>query len=219
MKLRDQGLNGAWVAVGCVATCAMVLVSCGPTPDPEESSASSKAIIEYSPESDRLVLSYGTSGGMMAPADATPLLRIYGDGRTLVHFPDASQRAGDYVLQLTHEEMTALLESVSVKGVMTFDADAIKREIGNAVNARPGPRAGAVVSDDVTTQLELQLERYAPAGSSQAPVTDFRQTVSWYALRADARQYPEVETLQALAAAERELINLTMRDDLRPIEP
>lgn len=219
MKLSDLGVKCAGITVCCVVLSAMSFVSCGPTPDPEQGRASIASVIEYSPESDVLVLSYSTSGGMIAPADATPRLRIYGDGRALVHFPEHSPRAGDYVLQLTNEEMAALLESLSLKGVMTFDADAIKREIGNAVNARRGPRAGAVVSDDLTTHIELRLQRYRPAGSSQAPMTDFRQTVSWYALGADARQYPEVESLQALAAAESELRNLATRDSLRPLEP
>ena len=156
---------------------------------------------------------------MISPPDTTPLLRIYGDGRALVHFPDSSARAGDYVIQLTNAEMAALLESLSQKGVMTFEPDAIKREIGNALRARSGPQAGAVVNDDVTTHIELALERYRPADSSQTPMIDFRRTVSWYALAADARQYPEVESLQALAAAERELLNLAMRDDLRPTGP
>lgn len=220
MKSYALAAKCAAIAICYVLLCAMAFVSCGPALDPEKSTGSSASIIEYAAESDVLILSYGTSGGMIAPADTTPLLRIYGDGRALVHFPDSSARTGDYVLQLSSKEMAALLESLSRKGVMTFEPDAIKREIGNAVRARSGPRAGAVVSDDVTTHIEVQLERYRPADSSRAPIiTDFRRTLSWYALGADARQYPEVEALQAMAAAERELLDLAMRDDLRPTEP
>ena len=58
---------------------------------------------------------------MIDEPDPIPLLRVYRNGWVQVHFPKYMKRAGDYGLQLTEAEMTALLSSLAAKGLMNFD--------------------------------------------------------------------------------------------------
>lgn len=222
MKL--YALGPRWqVVICCVLLCAMAFVSCEPPLEPEESTDSSASVIEYSPESDALVLSFRQTGGLIHSPDAPPLLRIYGDGRALIHLPAGSRRAGDYSLQLAQSELADLLESLSDRGVMTLQPDDISTKIKEALEERAkiqrGPAVRRMIVDDVTTVFEIRLERYAAAGSQAPPQADFHSAFSFYALQQSAKEFEEVVELQQLAAAERELLRLATREDAVPIRP
>jgi len=201
----------------------MGFVSCGPAVDLEEGSNSSGPVIEFATKSDAMVLSFRQTGGLIDASDAPPLLRIYGDGRTLVHLPASSPRGGDFSFQLSHDELADLLKSLSDRGVMTLQPDDISTKIKEALEERAkiqrGPAVRRMIMDDVTTVFEIRLERYAAAGSQAPPQADFHSAFSWYALQQSAKEFEEVVELQQLAAAERELLRLATREDAVPIRP
>ena len=59
--------------------------------------------------------------------DDTPLLRIYGDGRVLVHFPVYMRRAGDYGLRLDSTELDGLLQTFVQGGWLISPSSACAR--------------------------------------------------------------------------------------------
>ena len=236
MNLNALDIHRTAIAGFCALLCSMAFASCGPTIDPEQAIDSSglaiepdetidsgASVIEYATASDRMVLSFRQTGGLIDSPDAPPLLRIYGDGMALIHFPAGSRRAGDYSLQLTHSELADLLESLSEKGVMTIQSDDISRRIQETLAARAeaqgGPVTRLMISDNVTTVIEIHLEEYAPAGSLGPSKAPFHSMFSWYALQRNANEFREVDELQQLAAAEKELLRLATRDDMEPTEP
>lgn len=211
------------IAVCCVILSAAAFVSCGTAVDVEEGADSSAPVIEFATKGDALILSFSQTGGLIDSPDAPPLLRIYGDGRTLVHLPASSRRGGDFSFQLSHGEFTDLLVSLSDKGVMTVQPDDISTKIKEALEERAQSKSGSAVRrmimDDVTTVIEIHLEGYAAAASQAPPETNFHSAFSWYALQQSAKEFEEVVELQQLAAAEQELLRLATREDAAPIQP
>ena len=223
MKLYAPIARHSAIAVCCVMLSAMAFMSCGTAVDVEEGADSSGPVIEFATKSDAMVLSFRQTGGLIDSPDAPPLLRIYGDGRALVHLPASSPRGGDFSFQLSRGELADLLESLSDKGVMTLQPNDISTRIKDALEERAkiqrGPAVRRMIMDDVTTVFEIHLERYAAAGSQAPPQARFHSTFSWYALQQSAKEFEEIVELQQLAAAEQELLRLTRPEDAVPIRP
>ena len=175
---------------------------------------------QYAQEPNTPVVVLSRTSGEVGDPDPIPLLRIYGDGSVRVHFPNYLKRAGDYKLQLSQTEMETLLASlIEQQGLMGFDPLAAmrqKEEIAQqATTAAQQARAQGSISklmDGDTTVIEIHLDSYT--ASDGITTTDLTKKISWYGLQWDAQQYPGVQTLKNLAAAERELLSLCQREDL-----
>ena len=161
----------------------------------------------------------GIEGG-----DDTPLLRIYGDGRVLVHVPVYMRRAGDYSLQLDPGELTGLLQSVVEGGLVDFNPASVQNEMRQVQGAarQAELRAGGPVtltsrSDDTLLVLHVRLDAYT--GLDGATRRDVTTRISWAGVRHDARAFPGVASLQSLAAIERQLVALTEHPNLVPLAP
>lgn len=74
-----------------------------------------------------LLVSYRDIWSAMADQDPIPLIRVFGDGRVLIHYPAYTPKARDYELQLQPQELENLLRSLLGQGLATFDADAVIR--------------------------------------------------------------------------------------------
>jgi hypothetical protein len=135
---------------------------------------------------------------------------IYGDGRALVHYPRYMKRAGDYMVRLAQPELDGLLRSLVDRGVAGFDEAAARRGKRDAEAARRtsqatgGGQTVTVAADTSTTVIELRLE-------------GVQRRIAWQGLREDARRYPEITSIQDLAAAEGELRALMERPDLEKL--
>ena len=179
-----------------------------------------QASFQYAQVPDTLVVEMRRTGGEIVDPDPIPLLRIYGDGSVRVHFPSYLKRAGDYELQLSRTEMETLLASLIEKqGLIGFDPLAVRRQkeeiAQQATTAAQLARTQGSVSklmDGDTTVIEIHLDSYT--ASDGITTTDLTKKISWYGLQWDAQQYPGVESLQKLAAAGRELLDLCEREDL-----
>ena len=132
-------------------------------------------------------------------ADLTPLVRIYGGGRVVVHFPAYMPAAGDYETNIDPDELRGLL-----RAVWQFDPANMVTRIGEQEALERladdrGDRSGGFLdwSDEATTSLEVQL----PNGA--------RQSLVWTGLQRHARRFPRIPELRRLAEAERRLVDLS----------
>ena len=156
--------------------------------------------------------------------DDTPLLRIYGDGRVLVHFPVYMRRAGDYGLRLDSTELDGLLRTFVQGGLVDFSVEGVREEIRQVRGARrrdaletAGPVVLTTRSDDVVVSIDVRLERYTDADGAVRQNVETR--ASWSGLQFDAAEFPGVASLQSLATIERQLIGLTNHPDLARVGP
>jgi hypothetical protein len=183
--------------------------------------APSDADIWYDPSPGALLITYHEIFPELVDPDPTPRLRIFGDGRVLVHYSPRLRRAGDYELRLSATELEALLYSLVDNGLADFDRDDIlreKRDVGEA-RAREAlglgePPALFYVADDDISLFELRLLEYRAPGSTFA-AGEIHQKIRWQGLRTDAERHPQIERIQRLRAAELTLRSLLVRDDLR----
>ncbi|MCZ6623325.1 MAG: hypothetical protein O7B35_03670, partial [Deltaproteobacteria bacterium] len=74
------------------------------------------------------------------------------------------------------------------------------------------------VADASTTVIEVRLDRYQPAGEAGQEILNVDKKITWYGLRSDARRYPNIEAIQNLAAAQKELQAVMQRQDLEKIK-
>ena len=186
---------------------------------PQAAPAGAQPTFAYSGDPATVVLSFGEILGAIEDPDPGPSLRVYGDGRVVVHYPDYMKRAGDYSFQLGREEMGGLLRSLIEKEVVEFDEAAARRGLRQAAAARRAdPGELFAVSDDATTEIGLRLDRYTPPAGRGPERLGVEKRISWHGLRAQARHYPGVAAIQKLAAARRELVALMEREDLAKVE-
>ena len=153
---------------------------------------------------DVVVLEYGHIHHMIEDQDPTPLLRIYQDGLVRVHYPVYMQRAGDYEFSLSAEELVLLFESVEAEGLLLLDIQeaAAERE---AIEARQ--TAGGElfdVSDVTETVIRLRPSEVRGFSGVQASGGLLR-TIRWPNVYTDARRYPELASVQSIAAVARRL--------------
>ena len=168
-----------------------------------------------------VVVSYRDVWAELANQDPTPLIRIVGDGRVLVHHPDCTPRAGEYELWLRPAELESLLASLLDKGLATVEPAALQRSKASVERRRWEAALAAdrspelfVVADESTSVFELHVTGYRQAGSALT-TGEIRRTVSWLGLATDAERYPGIEAIRRLRAAELELRALLERDELK----
>ena len=180
------------------------------------------AEISYDRSPETLLITYHEIFSELAEPDSTPRIRIYGDGRVLIHYSQPLRRAGDYELRLSSTELEELLLSLVDNGLADFDQKAVageKRELDaeraqEALTSMPGESPTLFyVADQNISVLELRLTGYRAPGSPFA-AGEIHQTISWRGLTTDAERYPEIERIQQLRAAELRLQSLLERDDL-----
>ena len=170
--------------------------------------------LEFSPDSATLVLSYHVIQHMLEGRDPTPLIRIYGDGRVLVHYPVYMQRAGDYELQLTRQELRQLLVSMAQQGVVDFNPENAAAEKRAVMQQLAQRGEVAYVSDAAETVMDIRLTRYKPAGGFTTSL-NLQKTVRWNNVAQEARLFPTLSSVGGLANAERQIRGLLDRNDLR----
>jgi len=175
----------------------------------------SGATVEYSHDPVALIVSYALNIGELAEPGGGPKMQIYGDGLAVIHYPDYMTRAGNFELQLSSEEMAALLSSLVTHGVLAFDATSARASMRETATLRQND-SGIMhyVSDPSTTVIEMHIVRYQTPGKVSAQSINPDSTIRWSGLQTDARQYPDHVAIQGLAAAEQTLRTLMERPDM-----
>ena len=197
----------AWVAMAAPSRDAVAAPPVGGT-----------AVIAASRRADVAVVTYRELLGEIGDADHGPILRLYGDGRMVAHYPAYMRRTGDYEQRLAPGELDRLLRSLADKGVLEFDAAAVRAATRASMTAarQRALRAGTPVTvfeaaDAATTVIEVNLDRYRGAAPGAREVRGLAKRVVWTGLRADAEHHPDVAAIQELAACEQELRALRER--------
>ena len=161
-----------------------------------------------------VVLSLSYHHDLLAENDPTPMIRIYGDGRVLIHYPAYMTLAGDYETRMTTGELRQLLLGMADRRVLDFDGQAVAQ----AKRQEQGRRAALgylfEISDETHTVIQVNLNWYRPTGSG-AQINNLRKTIRWGNLPEEAGLFPGIRDLQELADTEEELRSLLERDDLR----
>ncbi len=172
-----------------------------------------------------VVLSYTRDVGMLSERDPIPLLRLYGDGRYVVHHPYWMQKAGDWQGRIESAELTALVRSLVDGGLLELDAGSVKAEMKarEQVRRKASSAAGQPVqlfevSDKEGTRISVSLERYKAAGVLGAAGEPTTREIVWWGLRHDARRHPEIRVLLELASFEERLRSLVESPDLERLE-
>lgn len=205
------------------AALALALTMAAQAPAQTVSTFLEKAGISWDERPEALVVSYRDVWAELADQDPTPLVRVFGDGRVLIHHPDYTPRAGQYELRLGRDELAGLLASLVDKGLATVEPAALVRSKAAAERRRWEEALAAdrspelfMVADDSTSVFEIHLTGYRPPGSAMT-TGEIHRTFSWLGLGTDAERYPEIEPLRRLRAAELELRSLVERDDLQRV--
>ncbi len=183
------------------------------------------AEVEFSRSPSAVILQYHQDIDMLEQADPTPFLRIYGDGRYVVHYPRIMQKAGDWQGRLRAAELESLIRSLADGRLLELDGRAVRgaveateRERRRAARAAGEPIRLFEVSDKESTRVRVTLERYKPAGVIGAAGEPLEKEILWWGLRHDSRRYPEVAGLRELADLERRLLALAEAPGLERIE-
>ncbi len=213
--MRTGRLNDAMVLVAALGT----ITATAHSKERIDSAAVRPANISWEKDSEALLVSYRDIWAQLANQDPIPLIRIFGDGRVLIHYPVYTPKAGEYELWLQPAELERL-GSLLAKGLATFQPQAVEslkrlaeqRRWQAALDAGRSPEL-FMVADDSTSVFELHLTDYPPAGAARAS-GEVQRSISWLGLRTDAERYPKIEPIQQLRAAEVELRALLERDDM-----
>ncbi|MCH8205081.1 MAG: hypothetical protein IID09_07935, partial [Candidatus Hydrogenedentes bacterium] len=185
----------------------------------EQTKENTEPILEYARDADTVVIMLDQVGAFR---DEVPLLRIYGDGRVLVH----RQTVGDYEMYLSSQEIDVWLRYLYDLGVLKFDQAGIKRaarEVHDARNAEAAARGKPLrafnsLIDVGPTIIEVRLKAFKPSGAGAQRVDNYTHRIAWTALRRSANKFPEVSDLSAFADAADELVDLIRHPDLVRID-
>lgn len=171
----------------------------------------------------KLFLQLDFGGGMIATKDTTPLLRIYGDGTVIVHQKAYMKNAGDYQLKLSEKELEELLGEILKGGLMDFNKQAIvkqKQEIlkkrHEEARKKNKPMAISHIADAAVTNLDVTVQFFG--GKAKTPGRKKVKKISWYAVKHDMQQFPEIKILKNLDKVTQKLLELTKDKRLKKIK-
>lgn len=189
----------------------------------QESPLPAAKAFEYNTSPGSVIVEYFEDIAEIAGEDLEARVRIWGDGRAVVHFPVYMKQAGDYETQLTTGELDTLLHSLVDKGLLDLDESALraaKRDAQNrrAQDARNGRGTVKSRADGVTTIVRVNLTAYTPAGETERAF-NVSKTLVWHGLKGDAEDYPEIAELADAMAAVAQIEAVCRRPDLRRVEP
>lgn len=162
------------------------------------------------------VIEYGLHHHMLAEQDPAPLLRIYADGRVHVHRPLYMKQAGDYEFKLSPLELTGLIRSLALDGVIDFDRTRVEDRKQASEAQRRAAGQYFEISDTTETVITLRLAEYRQPGTA-VPVQGLARQVRWPNLDNDSRRYPDLPEIQGLATASARLHALLDDTRLRPV--
>lgn len=179
--------------------------------------AKSGARVVYDADARREIVAMREEVGELRDSDAGPSVRVFGDGRILVHYPKYMKLGGDYEAKLAPEEVDDLVRAVVDGGVTEFDPVATKQQRVAAQRAkRAVTNAVYEESDPSVTEIAIDLfEVQAPSSSgAKRAAGRVQRRVRWPALSRDARQFPDLAAVQGLNDVRTRLGALMERGDL-----
>jgi hypothetical protein len=178
--------------------------------------------VDYSRDADVVVASYSLTIGELENPDPGPSVRVYGNGRAIVHIPTYMKNGGDYAVQLSDAEMSSLIDTVAADELLQFDPVAVRQAKKDSMQfnrggGATGERILFEVTDPSITTIEVRVRPAADGGAAgQAP--EITKAISWSGLEADEQQFPDIRAIQKLSAAKNRLRAVMERSDLQRLE-
>ncbi len=164
-----------------------------------------QSFFDYPRSADFVVIEYSQIITMLEDQDPTPLLRIYGDGRVLVHQPAHTSHAGDYEMKLNDAELHALITSLEQKGLFSYDNKKVAQLKQQTLQKNlAGPQIAIAISDDTYTVIKINLSTYMPTISGTA-ITNFKKDLKLKNISWQAKDYPNVVEIKNAAKAREQL--------------
>lgn len=180
------------------------------------------ALIDFSSAATTVLLSFGEINPEFKDQDRTPLLRVYGDGRVLVHYPAYWKQAGEYEMYLSRAALSSLLLDVAAP-VFGYNHVALKRQKKNT-NLKRATQASTLSevkvfyqSDAPVSVFTFNIKSYKPAGSPKQLANTAVAKIHWQGLVADAENYPKISMIQDFLRIENQLRALSQSTQLRKI--
>ena len=148
------------------------------------------AYFYFPSDPEYLILSYSYHLPTIPP-DPTPRVRIYGNGRVVVHRPLYKSSPGDFELQLSNDELDELLRSFEACGWFEATSQSIKM-LQNSAREERLKAAGSTPAwfDIGTTEIALHLEEYAASGNPDEG-NQLARSILAEKLEMFAEDYPE----------------------------
>lgn len=140
------------------------------------------------------VITYQQNIQMLSSVADKPTLKIYGNGRVLVHNPVYMKSAGDYEMQLNETELMNLVSAMSGDGLMDFDKKKIKQKMRADLAAMKKNGQLFAISDGVENIVDIRLDEYQKNKSSQK-VKGFYKQIKWKNIEHDAARFKQNEKL------------------------
>lgn len=213
LKLTLFALGLLGVASGTVSTALA---------SDDDSALAAASEVRFDRTSDQPLLSYVQLVPELAEQDYTPLVRVFGDGRLLVHRPPHYRDSGTWQGRLNPLELERFLARVT-PALGEFDAPSVRRVLrGRAPRTSggddaEGPRVIYAQADAPVTYIELTVQAYRAAPGSALVQLPVPLSVAYDGLQGDSEHFPDVPALQSLAAVERIVQELADRKDLSPV--
>ena len=163
---------------------------------------------------DTVVIAYSETPDMLANPDSTPLVRVYSDGKVLVHYPIYMKKAGDYQFFLTTGELRRLL--IATSEIFDFDPQL-------AAEARRKERRTRAVNEGIETyrsdktleQIQVRLDGYqAHSGATQLAID---KHVQWRDIKADSKEFPGIPGMKGLGMARLTILDLLEHPRLQQV--
>lgn len=177
-----------------------------------------QSFFDYPRTANFVVIEYSQIITMIEDPDPTPLLRIYGDGRVLVHYPVYMKRAGDYEMRLEDTELQQLIASLELKGLFNYNKKNVEqlKQQSRARQLTTTPKA-TMRSEDTYSVIKINLGSYMPA-TSRLATPNFKNELLLKNLKWEAKDYPDVVDLKNAASAEEQLKMFTNHPKLIKIK-
>ncbi|MCP4368498.1 MAG: hypothetical protein GY797_10375 [Deltaproteobacteria bacterium] len=183
--------------------------------EPKMSPLDGGAKLSYKSESEELVLRLSYKGGMIDDPDKYSI-KVFGDGKVLIHRPHMMKDPGDWYVMLTEEELRKLLSPFADPDVLTLSNEQLDT-LANEARKKTGP---IKPPDDhgVATTLEIIADGVTPAGEKEPTMKKIEQKITARNLEFNARTLLQVQPIQKLAACCRKLEEIAKRSDLKIVQ-
>lgn len=167
--------------------------------------------VNFSPLPTAVIIEYTLEHDMLVQQDTQPLIRIYGDGKVLVHYPVYMKKAGDYEMQLTRNELQLLLRQIVQDGILEYKA----ADVHQAMRVHDKARADLYQESDISySKININLQSYIDGKKLQL-IPVLATSVRVGNLVSQARRYANISALQGVAQTEKRLHTLLDHNKLR----
>ncbi len=179
--------------------------------------------LTYDDSPVQMILGYNIAGNELAGQDTVPRVRIYGDGRVLVHYPKYMKKAGDYSLMLVDTEMKKIIKHISDYGFVTIkykDIKKLKKAKDEKSRQTSGKSASLYIAmDQDTIQFYYNLKKNNTSKIAGKADESIINQIYYPGLKQDRTKYPDIKEIQGLGLLHDWFQDLLIQPGLKKKKP